>query len=260
MNKHKKHHLWETVRGRKHNYLDLLDAVAELGSIRAAASQLGMSYKSAWDAIQSLSELMKHPLVTRQIGGQRGGGVTLTAQGKRFLVLCRQLEQEEARLTDELAAAIDNFTNYQLFHNRYRLKSSARNQLHGQVTQLIHQGLKTQVSVRLATGLALQVSITRTSCNELQLAPGKSVCALIKAPWVNLQRSLPADHTCNCFPCCVKSVDTDSHRREVMLEMENGEPLVADLPAEFELTQGDNLFASFDPAQIILTTVEVVSA
>ena len=46
----------------------LLEAVGELGSIRAAAERCGLSYKGAWDAVQALNNLFDAPLVSAQPG------------------------------------------------------------------------------------------------------------------------------------------------------------------------------------------------
>jgi hypothetical protein len=52
----------------------LLQKVAELGSITAAARAMGISYKGAWEAIEALNNLSERPLVERSAGGSGGGG------------------------------------------------------------------------------------------------------------------------------------------------------------------------------------------
>jgi molybdate transport system regulatory protein len=51
----------------------LLTAIAEQGSISAAARTLGLSYKGAWDGVQALNNLFERPLVLARAGGRRGG-------------------------------------------------------------------------------------------------------------------------------------------------------------------------------------------
>ena len=256
MKNQKKQTIWEAIRGRKHNYLDLLEAVAESGSIRAAASHCQMSYKAAWDAIQSLSELVKHPLVIRQSGGQRGGGALLSEQGKRFLAICRRLEQEQAWLANELQTVVESFDSYYPFQYRYQLKSSARNQLFGEVSSIQTSALKANVGIKLAGNLQLQAEITAASAAYLALENGTPLFALIKAPWVGLSDS---QQSVNSLPCRVESVTTGVQCNEVLLEMANGEPLVADVAPEVQYPQGAHCFAHIPPAQMILTTTEKVT-
>jgi molybdate transport system regulatory protein len=51
----------------------LLEAVARLGSISAAAKQVGLSYKGAWDGVQALNNLFDAPLVNAAPGGKAAG-------------------------------------------------------------------------------------------------------------------------------------------------------------------------------------------
>lgn len=56
----------------------LLAAIGETGSITRAAKAVGLSYKGAWDAIDTMNNLAGEPLVLRATGGKGGGGTTLT--------------------------------------------------------------------------------------------------------------------------------------------------------------------------------------
>ena len=66
-----------------HGRIALLRAIDAHGSISAAAREMGMSYKAAWDAIDAINNLAGTPLVVRETGGKGGGGTRLTPQGKR---------------------------------------------------------------------------------------------------------------------------------------------------------------------------------
>lgn len=66
--------------------LELLQRIEQTGSISAAAKQMGMSYKRAWDLIQSLNSQANSLIVSTQTGGERGGGAVLTEEGKRWIV------------------------------------------------------------------------------------------------------------------------------------------------------------------------------
>lgn len=62
------------AKGRRWDHLELLERIDATGSISSAASAMGMSYKSAWEAVESINNLSEQPLVERKTGGQKGGG------------------------------------------------------------------------------------------------------------------------------------------------------------------------------------------
>ena len=72
---------------------DLLEGIAETGSIAAAGRRMGMSYKRAWSLVETLNSNFREPLVSSSRGGARGGGATLTDSGKRVLDLYRAIER-----------------------------------------------------------------------------------------------------------------------------------------------------------------------
>ncbi len=72
--------------------VDLLEAIERTGSISAGARELGLSYRRAWDLVDTMNHCFKHPLVARVKGGKGGGGAQLTAEGHRMLDLYRTME------------------------------------------------------------------------------------------------------------------------------------------------------------------------
>lgn len=76
---------------------DLLEAIAETGSIRGAAEQLGMSYMRAWTLVRTMNASFRSPLVEKERGGGAHGGATLTPRGKRVLRLYRAMEEKSLR-------------------------------------------------------------------------------------------------------------------------------------------------------------------
>lgn len=76
---------------------DLLDAIARTGSIRAAASELGMSYMRAWTLVRTMNGAFSEPLVEKIRGGSEQGGARLTASGEKVLRLYRKMEEKAER-------------------------------------------------------------------------------------------------------------------------------------------------------------------
>jgi molybdate transport system regulatory protein len=80
---------------------DLLQGIAETGSIAAAGRRLGMSYKRAWSLVETLNGMFREPLVSATKGGAAGGGAALTAAGEMVLARYRAIQARAA----EAAAA-----------------------------------------------------------------------------------------------------------------------------------------------------------
>lgn len=71
---------------------DLLEVVAESGSISAAARHLKMSYRRAWLLIDSMNQCFRQPVVDTATGGKGGGGARITAFGMEVLRRYRAME------------------------------------------------------------------------------------------------------------------------------------------------------------------------
>src|SRR5215472_17262887 len=75
----------------------LLEKISERGSIRAAATAMGMSYRRAWLLVQELQKIMGAPVVTAATGGKKGGGASLTKLGADVLKHYRAIERRAQR-------------------------------------------------------------------------------------------------------------------------------------------------------------------
>jgi molybdate transport system regulatory protein len=71
--------------------IDLLVAIAEKGSITAAARARNISYKKAWHMIDRLNTSFKKPLVSTSKGGDRRGGAILTDTGTEVMAAYRAI-------------------------------------------------------------------------------------------------------------------------------------------------------------------------
>lgn len=63
----------------------LLKAIAKTGSLSKAASTLEMSYKKAWNLLDSMNKSTQEPLVITTTGGKGGGGASLTTYGEKAI-------------------------------------------------------------------------------------------------------------------------------------------------------------------------------
>ena len=84
---------------------ELLEAIALSGSISAAARSMGMSYKRAWDLVDTMNKSFKQPLVITATGGTKGGGAEVTEFGRDVLRRYRQIETKATQsVLKELSA------------------------------------------------------------------------------------------------------------------------------------------------------------
>jgi molybdate transport system regulatory protein len=73
---------------------DLLEAIGETGSIRAAGNRFKMSYRRAWELVAELNGMFCEPLVVAEAGGKGGGGATLTPLGREVVARFRAMEAQ----------------------------------------------------------------------------------------------------------------------------------------------------------------------
>ena len=87
---------------------DLLRAIAETGSISAAARQMEMSYRRAWLLVDTMNQAFKSPVVVTLTGGKAGGGAAVTAFGKEVL---RRYNAMELKARASVVNELRNFTD-----------------------------------------------------------------------------------------------------------------------------------------------------
>ncbi len=63
----------------------LLEAVDRLGSLNAAAKELGMSYRAAWGKIKATENALGLKLLDATTGGKGGGGAKLTHDARKLV-------------------------------------------------------------------------------------------------------------------------------------------------------------------------------
>jgi molybdate transport system regulatory protein len=63
----------------------LLERIIEHGSITKAAKSMEMSYRRAWDLVDSMNRQARRPFVELATGGKGGGGAIVTKDGKKAI-------------------------------------------------------------------------------------------------------------------------------------------------------------------------------
>jgi N-terminal domain of molybdenum-binding protein len=83
---------------------ELLIRVESTGSLRQAASDMGLAYSKAWHIVRRAEEHFGFKLLERQIGGAGGGGSTVSSEGRWLVGAFGALLDEADALLDELYA------------------------------------------------------------------------------------------------------------------------------------------------------------
>lgn len=76
---------------------DLLEAIEQTGSISGAAREMGMSYRRAWQLVDTMNHCFKQAVVDTSTGGSGGGGAQVTDFGRQILVRYREMENKAAK-------------------------------------------------------------------------------------------------------------------------------------------------------------------
>lgn len=211
------HLLNETIDKR----LDILRRVADVGSISEAARGAGVSYKAAWQAIETLSNLAGGPLVEKVVGGRSGGGTRITARGEEVLRLNEALVRARRRVLEEfgrngtegLSAAGGHFL------------ISMRNQLPATIHTLKIGSALVRLLLAIDEDHLIRASVTKESAQLLGLREGMRVVALCKATGVEIF-SEPPSTADNLLEGTVVHCDRDDHGGECTVRLPSGLTLV----------------------------------
>jgi molybdate transport system regulatory protein len=170
--------------------IGLLEAIDRCGSISGAAREVGISYKTAWDAVDAMNNVAEKPLVRRAVGGVGGGGTMLTEEGKETVRLYRVLQGEHQRFIGHLEGRLGDVGRLYSLLRRVAMRISARNVFLGKVKEVRKGAVSAEVILGLKGGETLCAVVTNESAGVLGLKPGMEVYAFFKASAVILGKDL----------------------------------------------------------------------
>lgn len=228
----------------------LLKEIRQSGSINQAAKNANVSYKSAWDHLEAMNAISPKPLLERNAGGKNGGGTQLTHYAERLLQLYDLLAKTQEKAFEILQDEQIPLDSLLSATAKFSPQSSARNQFFGKVKRLDEKGVHCDVMIEIANFPEnLTACITESSRQRLQLAEGKEVMLMIKAPWLTLHTQEP--NLANRFIATVREIIQKGKTNEVALEAGNVE-CFATVHHEMPLVAGEKIWVSIDPEQIVL--------
>uniref|UniRef100_UPI003342905E TOBE domain-containing protein n=1 Tax=Castellaniella defragrans TaxID=75697 RepID=UPI003342905E len=256
-----------TLRSQEQNWgterrMALLAAIGTEGSISAAARKVGLSYKAAWDAVDTMNNLADRPLVERMTGGKHGGGASLTQRARDLIDWYERIHQEHQRFMDVLARfGPDAPRNLELLQYMM-VQTSARNRLLGTIQRIVPGEVNDEITLETAEGLPIVAHITHVSTDTLGLREGRRALAFIKAPAVTLAQIGPDARLSarNQLRGTISRIVGGKHQAEVSVDVAPNTRITATLSGEelraMALAEGQDILAAFKASDVLLGTLD----
>lgn len=231
--------------------LEVLRRVADSGSISQAAREAGISYKAAWQAIDTLTSLSGVALVERTVGGSGGGGARITPQGLQLLALADELARARA-------AVLARFAGAPALAGGLGLRTSMRNQLPCEVLGVEPASPSDPmvlIRLRTAGGAVLASSVTRESADLLALRPGTAALVLCKATAVQVGAGAPPamdDPGLNRLAGRIDRIARGAARDEVVISLDGGGQWVGFAAHPFTARRGQRAWAAMPTSALVV--------
>jgi molybdate transport system regulatory protein len=236
--------------------IKLLEAVAEHGSITKAAKVVGFSYKTAWDAVNSINNLLPSPAFVTKAGGRSGGGAEATNEGRRLIATFHQLEERLSRISSLIAEeGLEGREDFLLWSLGLRI--STRNVFQTEVVKVRKWPVDVEVTLRVSTEHSILAIVTNEAASELGLEPGRKALALVKSSFVHLAPldQAPAAARNSFVGRVTRRIDAERNS-EILLDIRGGKTMTAVVPRrkaeDLGLEEGSQAVATFDPTHVIL--------
>ncbi len=240
----------------------LLEAIGNHGSISAAARHISISYKAAWDAIETMNNLAGEALVERTTGGTGGGGARLTPRAEELLRHYQAYERMHQRFMKRLSQVGQFGTDNMELLQAMMLQTSARNNLQGVISEIKTGAVNDEIILDIGNNKQIVASITCESTQSLGLKTGQKALAFLKASSVliGLDNTSGALSARNQLLGTISRVVPGAVNAEVGLELAPGQTLTATITLEsvrrLALKEGQSAYAIFKASSVMLATLE----
>lgn len=232
--------------------IEILRSIHQAGSISEAARANGVSYKAAWQAVETLGNLAGVPLIGKVVGGSGGGGARLTAEGLQVLHAAETLNvaRQKALMrlrgeTKRLKPLLRNITGI-------GLRTSMRNQLPSMITDIRKTQGTARVWLELPNGQHLVSRVTPESLQLLGLKKGLPVLVLCKAAAVTIAPTIVAMGDINLLEGKIARRIGAKADRQVSLELSPGLQLAGFAAPETELKPKQPAMAAIDESAVVI--------
>jgi len=240
--------------------IQLLQAIDDSGSISAAAKQVGISYKTAWDRVDAMNNMAEQALVLRGAGGRKGGGTQLTKYGKEVVAGFLAIEQDHQAFIQRVGGKVQTLNDISHYIGQTRVVTSARNQFYGKVLRLTRGEVNAEVVLQISSTQTIVAVITRESVKQLRLKKGVPVIAVIKASWILLSNDTSiATSARNKVIGTVARIIQGKVNSDVIIDLGEGKSLSATVTSPsvvaLGLKKGAKVCGLFKASSVILMSV-----
>ena len=235
--------------------IELLERIDQTGSINAAAKEMKMSYKAAWERINGMNALADQPLIERLTGGRGGGGTKLTPYARELIATFHRLNELHRQFIDRFSEAGKDPERLARILSRTFLTTSARNQLPAVLKEIQPHGLHTTLTLALQGDDTLLSTITTKSVENMGLEIGCDTYAIIKSSDIKILTNPHASDTANnILSGAIESLQSTGDNIEIALRLPGGTLLIA-LEKQDSLQNlqiGITAYAVISPLHIII--------
>ena len=232
--------------------LEVLRSMHHAGSISEAARANGVSYKAAWQALETLSNLAGVPLVEKAVGGSGGGGAKLTLAGLRVLEAADLLSSAREKALAQFVRSGHGVGLNMRGIAGIGLRTSMRNQMPCQVREIRASKGAAAVVLELPDGQQLTSKITLESLQLLSLQPGQKVMAMFKATAVTVAPTIVGSGEVNLLRGKVVRRGSGAAGVEVSLQITPGLGLVGFADADSPLKLRQIAMAAFGSNAVVI--------
>ena len=243
--------------------IELLSAIDKTGSINQAAKHVGLSYKGAWQMIERANNLAPKVLIATATGGSNGGGTLLTTAGQALLALFYRLEYQHQQFLAELNQELLDDPDMLILLKSMAIKSSAINQLFGQIVEIKTGAIHREIGVRFKGGEHIVASMTNDEFDLLDLKDADDVLLLIGMSEITIVTDenpyrLSAR---NSLKGMVIRIQQDGIDAEVFIRLPGGDSIAAMITQgseeSLDLNVGDSIVAVFKSNAVLLGALPV---
>jgi molybdate transport system regulatory protein len=238
----------------------LLQAIERTGSINSAAQSLGIQYKSAWQQLDQINNLLPYPLVEKRTGGSGGGGSVLTEEGQKLLRQIHAVQKEFTQFIQFFADDPQEALQTLKTLRRIEMNLSARNVWLGQVQSIDKGVVNSVVTLQLKGGDAVSSVITDNSVKRLGLEVGKDVMAIVKASNVLLGSKIDprAISARNILTGTICSIVPGTVNDEIAIDLPGGSTVTSIITSasvrRLNLAVGQEISAIIKASDVLLAT------
>ena len=230
----------------------ILRSLSQAGSISQAAREAGVSYKAAWQAIDTLSNLSGVALVEKVVGGAGGGGARLTPAGVQLLDAAQKLGTVRKQLLADISPANAKSSMPQT-SMALAVRTSMRNQLLAKVVAVKTLGALAWVKVQITQDVEWIAKITKESAQLLDLVPGMQIMLLCKATAVRISRlQLEKPGTNKAYGKVTRH--SRAKATEISLQIAPHVSLIGFAEDE-QIKTGESLYAYLEDSSLVLALV-----